>query len=220
MRRVRDEHPPSWLAELATPRNYALASLCIIALGWMLGTWRAALRWRHAAGMEFPAPEQTKLDEPLSLPAPEGYTITATDEYEVTALVLARERYRYDRGAVLAPVDLALAWGPVADPDVHTKIRWSQADRWYRFQMRYEDVRMSPIEVSRHSANTHIIPNADDPDVADLLLAIRPGNAVHLKGYLVRIEGDGGYTWNSSRSRTDSGDGSCEIFYVMECELL
>lgn len=213
-------HPPSWLAELATPRNYALVALSIMVLGWMVGNWRAALRWKHAAGLEYPAPDQTPLEEPRELPAPEGYTITATDEYEVTALVLSRERYRYDRGAELSPVDFALAWGPVADPEVYSKIQWSQGERWYRFSLRYDEVRISPIEIRNHTANTHIIPNPADPDLADLLLAVRPGNGVRLKGFLVRVAGEGGYTWNSSRSRTDSGDGSCEVFYVTECELL
>ncbi len=212
--------PPDWLAALATPRNFALGALLVLGLGWMLGSLRASMRWRHAAGLEFPDPRQTELDSPRELPAPEGFTITATDDYEVEALVLSRERYYYDRGAQLAPVDFALAWGPVADPAVYTRIKWSQADRWYRFHMRYDEVRISPWEVRNHSANTHIIPNPEDPGLRSLLLGVRPGHAVRLKGFLVRVRGEGGYSWNSSRSRTDAGEGSCELLYVTECELL
>jgi hypothetical protein len=36
---------------------------------------------------------------------------------------------------------------------------------------------------------------------------------VELEGYLVYVKGDN-FTWNSSLTRNDTGDGACEVLYV------
>ena len=76
--------------------------------------------------------------------------------------------------------------------------------------------------VSIQSANTHVI--AADSSVKSVINRIRRGDHVHLKGYLVNIIGMGSggksFSWNSSISRTDSGNGACEVFYVTEAKIL
>jgi hypothetical protein len=37
---------------------------------------------------------------------------------------------------------------------------------------------------------------------------------VSLSGYLVEINGANNWRWRSSLSRTDTGQGACEVFYV------
>jgi hypothetical protein len=46
------------------------------------------------------------------------------------------------------------------------------------------------------------------------LKKLRPGQIVTARGYLVDVRGPGGFTWNTSLSRTDTGAGACELFWV------
>jgi hypothetical protein len=43
---------------------------------------------------------------------------------------------------------------------------------------------------------------------------LRPGNIVVLEGYLVDVDHPSGWRWRTSLSRTDTGNGACEIVYV------
>ena len=43
---------------------------------------------------------------------------------------------------------------------------------------------------------------------------LRPGQLVTIDGYLVDVRGPGGFAWNTSRTRTDTGNGACEIVWV------
>ena len=76
--------------------------------------------------------------------------------------------------------------------------------------------------VSQHSANNHLI--AADDTVKKQIKSINAGDYVNIKGYLVNLSAakpDGtNFWWNSSKERTDTGDGSCELIYVTSVEWL
>jgi hypothetical protein len=132
-------------------------------------------------------------------------------DFAITARVLSRENYRFDRAAVLSPVDLALGWGPMSDDAVLRRLTISQGGRWYFY--RWSGEPPIPVhEIVRHSANMHLIP-ADD-GVAAALSRVRPGHIIELRGQLVEARGQDGFRWRSSLTREDSGDGACEIVYV------
>jgi hypothetical protein len=133
--------------------------------------------------------------------------------FEIRARVLSSERYRWDAGAKLSPIDLALGWGRMSDSAVLESITIGQSDRWYHWRVSSQP----PIpmeEIISNSANMHIIPAT--PGVERTLKDLRVGQVVNLKGWLVRIEGPGGFRWTSSTTRTDTGDGSCELVWVDE----
>ncbi len=44
------------------------------------------------------------------------------------------------------------------------------------------------------------------------------GNVVRLRGQLVSVLGPNNFTWTSSLTRTDTGNGACELFYVESLE--
>jgi hypothetical protein len=132
-------------------------------------------------------------------------------DFAITARVLSRENYRFDRAAVLSPVDLGLGWGPMSDDEVLRRLTISQGGRWYFY--RWSGEPPIPVhEIVRHSANMHLIP-ADDA-VAATLARVRPGHVVELAGRLVEVRGSDGFRWRSSLTREDSGDGACEIVFV------
>ncbi|MCE1203494.1 MAG: hypothetical protein LWW79_02660 [Holophagaceae bacterium] len=139
-----------------------------------------------------------------------NHRITPLARFEVRARVLGVERYRFDRAAELSPVDLALGWGPMSDSRVLQDIRVTQRDRWFFWSA--VRLSISPAAVMSHAANMHLIPAT--AAVERRLLAVKPGQLVTLRGQLVRADGQDGWHWVSSLTRTDTGDGSCEVVWV------
>ncbi|HUG11104.1 MAG TPA: hypothetical protein VMM36_08830 [Opitutaceae bacterium] len=141
----------------------------------------------------------------------EDYTVTPLARYTVTAVVLGRERYRYDREAGLSPVDLALGWGSMSMAGVINELKISQSGRWYEYRWPDEP----PLElgqIATLSANTHCLPATKE--VRSELLSVKRHELVTLEGYLVEITGPKGYRWRSSLTRADSGARSCEVLWV------
>lgn len=141
-----------------------------------------------------------------------GYLIKPMASFQVCARVLSSHLYppESDKEADLAPVDLALGWGPMANPATLDKIQISQSGRFY-----YWFVNEFPIpqkEIETHSANMHMIPA--NQEVEEQLNEIQKGEIVEISGYLVNVSGDNGYQWHSSLTRNDTGYGACEVIWV------
>lgn len=155
------------------------------------------------------APRQTSLDRnPVFVR--DDYLLRAIARFEVDARVLGRERYRFDRGADLSPLDLALGWGPMSDQQVIDRVTVTQSRRFYWW-------RVSEYPVPRHaimenSANMHMIPA--DTDVQRELMRVRTGDLISFSGYLVNVSSEDGFRWRSSTTRTDTGNGACELVFV------
>jgi hypothetical protein len=69
-----------------------------------------------------------------------------------------------------------------------------------------------------NSSNMHMLPA--NARIEKSLRSLRVGELVELSGYLVGVQENGQWTWVSSLSRLDTGDGACEIFWVERVELL
>jgi hypothetical protein len=184
-----------------------LALAVLAAAGWWY-VHEPAATWRGMPAAGEPVQTDTRLPAPFAY---DGYTITPLARYAVTAVVLSRERYRNDRGADLSPVDLALGWGPMSVSAVINGLAISQSARWYEYSWS-DDPPLDPGLIATHSANTHCLPS--DPGVRTRLLAVKRHDLVSLEGYLVEVTGADGYRWRSSLSRTDTGGGSCEVFWI------
>ena len=121
--------------------------------------------------------------------------------------VLGTEHYRLGREAELSPVDLALGWGPMADDAVLDRIDIRQSGRF--FYWRTERFPIPRRDIETHSANMHMIPA--NAEIDRQLRAVRTGDIVRFRGYLVRIEAADGWQWRSSLTRDDTGNGACEL---------
>lgn len=176
----------------------------------------AGLWWWEGRAVSQPAgvlaPEEPIQESPESTAAWtfKNHTLTPLAAFDIHARILGKERYRFDRAAELSPVDLALGWGPMSDSRVLGAFTIDQRDRWYFW--RSERLPIPETQVVSHSANMHMVPA--DVGVARRLTAARVGQLVHLKGQLIRADGKDGWHWVSSLSRTDTGDGSCEVIWV------
>jgi hypothetical protein len=160
-----------------------------------------------------------KLNQPLRLAGPNGVTYEATDTYDVSGLVVSRARYWFGEQAAYCPVDLAIAWGPLTTTEKLSAVRYSQSNRWYWFRHNGTNGVDNPM-IIRYSANNHMIPATGDKTVRRLLLGVRRGDRVRIRGYLVNVTDSKGRTLRTSRERDDTGAGSCEIIFVTDVEKL
>lgn len=142
------------------------------------------------------------------------YQLTPLAEFDVEARVLSVEKYRTDGGARLSPIDFALGWGPMSDSAVLEHFRVKQGGRFFTI---YPDERAIDMKVALLSAaNMHLIPATGA--LEDELKGVRPGSIVRLRGQLVSALGPNNFTWSSSLTRNDTGNGACELFYVESLE--
>jgi hypothetical protein len=139
------------------------------------------------------------------------FSLKPLASFSVDARVLHRRNYRYDAGAALVPVDLALGWGAMSDESVLDRIQISQSMRCYFYRYKLPPP-IAVEEIVSHSSNMHIIPA--NPTVAARCKSLRGGELVRLVGDLGEATGPKIGTWKSSLSRTDTGNGACELFYV------
>jgi hypothetical protein len=133
--------------------------------------------------------------------------------FDLQARVLSRKIYRYDRQSALVPVDLAVGWGPMSDQAVLDRLTISQSARFFW----YEWTGTPPIpqdQIVSHATNLHLIPS--NPAIESRSKALRSGDLIHLRGLLVEATGPDIGTWRSSLTRTDSGNGACELVWVEE----
>lgn len=196
----------------STPRRRGpllVVLACILAAGWWLGGAGAV---SQAPGVLVPyEPRQYALTATVPPMQREGFTIVAVATIELSARVLSREDYRFDTGAAVAPVDLTLGWGRMSDSAVLSRIRLTQGGRWWRW---YSDRLPIPVEeINRSAANMHMIPATDE--VQAVLDQVREGDIVELRGYLVDVSRRrDSWRWKTSRTRTDTGAGACELVWI------
>jgi len=170
------------------------------------------------------------LADPVQIPHDEGgiiikgeedcsYTLTPVARYKIAAVVVGKEFYSLGWQAQVAPVDVVLVWGKMAEPGYDRYITYSQSDRWYHYQ--YEpDSPFTNYYVRTHSSNNHIIPANDN--IFKAIKTIRKREKITLEGYLVNVNSSHKgetFWWNSSVTRSDTGDGSCEVIYVTKIRI-
>jgi hypothetical protein len=167
------------------------------------------------AGMRFGTePEQGPTSSrPFAL---RGYQLRPLAEFAIRARVLSRMSYPLTPEHELSPLDLALAWGRMAERRVYETLDVSQSGRWYHYSWQ-RDPPLPEAEMRKSSANMHMIP-ADDA-VRRVLERARPGSMLRLKGLLVEVTNAKGLRWRSSLSREDSGAGACELVYVQAARI-
>ena len=191
-------------------RVFLVALAFSIYGGWHWWTTERAVG--HPPGIVTPdEPVQIDFDDPPRFEA-KGYTFIKRARYDITARLLRKEIYRLDGGAGLAPVDLGVGWGPLSDSALIDQLEFTQMGRFFYWRPRTADFGVSTQALVSHIAQMHMIPATSD--IESRLKRLRPGQIVTAGGYLVDVRGPGGFAWNTSLSRTDIGNGACELFWV------
>lgn len=210
------------------PRTLLLAMAACLAFGAWQSRSPSVVPARTAAGAEAAcvmprigaAPTPVQLATPPAMPPfqLDEHRATPRAGFAVEATVLGVEHYRFGREAAVSPLDLALGWGPMADPAVYGALDISQSGRWYHYRWGPDGPPVPLETIITSSSNMHMIPA--NAAVAKQLAALDEGRRVRLAGWLVDIDTADGYRWSTSLRRDDSGDGACEIVYVCEVAVL
>lgn len=168
---------------------------------------------------ELPNPVQINLDEPktISITGQSGEVdITLLAEYTIEAVVKSKKKYNSDYPSQVSSYDLALAWGNLNMEEIDKNIKYSQSSRWYFYRYKMDNL-VDQDYISKHSTNVHIIHK--DNVVLKELKSVRENDHVKLDGYLVNVNFSNG-PWISSLTRSDTGNGSCEIMYVTNVAII
>jgi len=168
--------------------------------------------------------------DPLQTPNPSGepiikevknghLTLTPIAEYRVSGVVVSKKSYDGGWESQISPYDLTIVWGKLAEPAYDKYIEYWQNNRWYFFRYK-EASAFDHSYVVTHSGNHHTIPA--NYNVRKALESIQKDDKVILEGYLVNVKGT--YRgkpvfWSTSLSRNDTGNGSCEVFYVSKVRI-
>jgi hypothetical protein len=177
--------------------------------------WRSRVDPARAAA----EPEQLPVDGTPVLLERKGHEVRLTPRttYRITGYAVETSRHLLDDWDFVLPMDLALAWGPVADPAVLAHMKFHLSGRYVSW---WHDGRGAPPDLQAlrtHVANHHLVPAT--PEVERELGRIRVGDLVTLRGRLVDVEiadraGRVVHRSATSLSRDDVGSGACEQLLV------
>ena len=201
-------------------KNFVII-LCVIVMIALL--WPSSGKQRSVSGIPEPVQEEASGGETLAI---KGYEVKLSFlySYDIEALVVHKKNYTANSlQDKLAPVDLALAWGTVAQYNQEIDLNWSQSGRFARWQVDSVE-KLTPMGgmqgVQIQASNNHLIPA--DKYIAQKIKKIKTGDHIRIKGYLVNVRAtkpNGQYfNWNSSTTRKDTGSGACELIYVKDIQ--
>ena len=190
------------------------AAVCLAVFGYWY--WHRPITYPAGVLIESEPQQLAELNSaaPLEYGA---FHLRALAQFALDARVLHTKVYRYDRQAALVPVDLALGWGSMSDQRVLDRLTINQSMRFYWYEYRLPPP-IPPDQIVSHSANVHVIPSTSE--ILSRCKSLRVGSLVHLSGELVEATGPDIGTWRSSLSRTDTGNGACELLYLKDIEVL
>lgn len=169
-----------------------------------------------------PDPLQEPLDEPDTVLMERGgqqYRVHRHHRYEVVGELLSSETYALTFRNPFYDVDMGLIWGPRID-DLKARYQFRQTGRWLIWRSNSPVSDEEQDYITAHIGNHHVIPAEGRREVSKALRWASAGDLVRLSGYLVDITDEHGHpVINSSRTRTDTGNGACEVVWVEEIQI-
>lgn len=138
--------------------------------------------------------------------------------FSISGLVVSGKKYYQGIDGALVPMDIGVCWGDLTNEQNKKNLHYEQYLRFLIFRPR------GPLTVSQdyvmcHAGNIHIIPA--DNRIRKVVRSVKKGDLIRMNGYLVSVSGQKGqfsYHRTSSMTRTDTGDGACEVLYVTEIQ--
>ncbi len=217
--------PPRSAYGAAAARGFDLPAFLRRSAGWILGTAVLLTWWTctRPAGLAAEGPIDWAAEPKQSEAGREAFTLDTRKgavtlhpraAYEAAAVVEGAERYRFDAPAFLSPVDLVLTWGELPRAPYEGEISYGQMTRYYYWRT---TAALDLAYIAEHSANTHLIPA--NGNVRRAVLTVGRGDEVRIRGLLVDVVAENGMTWNTSKTRKDTGPGACELVYVEEIQV-
>jgi len=153
------------------------------------------------------------------------YAFTPHASYEIEGLVVSLHHsdsiidvtHENDSANTM---DICVVWGPNISTNGYRMVSYDHGDFtcFYRWESEYD-----PPFSEEFLSNNHLIPST--PEIAALIKTIHVGDQVRFRGTLVdyAITGENGESLGQRRTsltRSDRGNGACEILYLTEVEIL
>ncbi len=126
-----------------------------------------------------------------------AHVLTALARFEAHARVLSVDRYAGDRAAKVAPLDIALGWGPLSDSVTLKIVDVAQTKRGVVFKS--YDPKLPDEQAATFLLNVHVI--AADAALGKKLEDLRRGNVVRMQGWLVEAVSGDGWRWRGEERR-------------------
>lgn len=190
---------------MAALRVAAVALTAIASTG--CTDWREKVRPGLASG-----PVQTPVEavpSALQFGATKA-SLLARAHYETTAWVVAVDDDFDDGLEEVMPLDVALAWGPLGNPDILETMSFHLARRYVSARWDGEMPLANDV-VMQHLSNHHLVFSSEA--LRAQLEDVEPGELLELEGHLVDID-LGHRKVRTSLSRKDKGNGACEVLFV------
>ena len=152
--------------------------------------------------------------------------ITTRYYYELSGLVISQHSSSvwydyYHKSDPFNTKDLCVVWGRNAESGLYKKGKYKSGDFtcYWKFDTQEDFKNFKTNEAS----NNHLIPA--NSEIEDKIKSVKIGDQISLKGYLssyatTTAEGDLVGTRDTSVSRDDTGNHSCEVVYVTEFNVL
>ena len=198
----------------------SLMLVIIIAFGsYILSLYAVKKDYEYVATLlNLPEPVQEEASDVI-IHEVDDCTVTYTVKANYTLIGrLVEKRYYFPHNTPnkISRYDFGMAWGKVANEENISQIKFRNDGRrflHYEYPLSLSDQLGSREAIVNSISNNHLI-HANER-VLKLIRNAKEGQYIKIEGYLVYVHFEYGYgDWNSSLSRTDHGDGSCEIFYV------
>ena len=205
-------------------RSLSAGTVTLFCIGALATCGKSPLPTRQASGhidvTTDPYQNNLEIDTMITVHVKNGkFTITFIADYMMSGVVVCKQRFSGGWAAEIAPYDLTFAWGKITEDYVRAHITFSHSGRWYHYRYSGE-CPVSKKYIIEHTSNNHIVPA--NANVRRAVGSIKTDTPVLLQGYLIDIDGiykDDPYWWYTSRTRTDTGAHSCELFYVSSVQI-
>jgi hypothetical protein len=161
------------------------------------------------------SPAQDRVS-PMTVDLSHGFKAELLASYLIEGRVVTHREYRHDSTSEISPLDLGIVYGDLAKPGGVDDMEFKTSPRMlWAYAPQDADL---PDNWNDLITNNHVIPA--NQAVNDALMAIEVGSHVRLRGYLVKVTGNG-KPWRSSLRRNDgSYVGGCEIILVTDVTVL
>lgn len=200
----------------------SLALVFVLAIGvYVFTLFNVKKNYAYVASfVDLPNPVQTETSGLIEKTVG-GYDVSfeLKASYVITGLVVETHYYfPHKIENKLSRFDFGIVWGSLLAEDIDKYMSFkNDGNRFlkYRYLNELTEKLGGKEAVINSLSNNHMIHS--DETILKQLRNVKEGDYIKIEGYLVYVTMRGKNsksTWNSSLSRTDHGDGACEIIYV------
>lgn len=151
------------------------------------------------------------------------YNIEYLYSYKIRGRIIKTHSYLpTSYTGVISPLDVGIVWGKYAKDEYVSKFKFQNlGDRFLRYYIKDNSLGEETADAENHISHNHLI--YSNKKIKKQIKLIKKNDFVEIEGYLVKVTGknmDISNIWKSSTTRTDKGDGACEIIYVTSIKWL